>query len=357
MKRFLLVITAISTLFSACQKDKVTLHLIETTDVHGRFFNYDFVQDTIRAGSLSQFATYIDSLRKAESNIILMDNGDIIQGDPAIYYSNYIDTNNTNLLTHIYKTLQYDVATIGNHDIEAGPAVYNKIKKELTTPWLGANIIETATGKPAFKPFQIIIKDGVKIAILGITTPGIPNWLPEKLYKGLTFKGMVETAKKWMPIIKEEKPDIIVGLFHAGLDANYEDFENNDPLNPNATLNVAKEVPGFNVIFAGHDHRKAVKTITSKEGDTVYVVNAGSHGKYAGNVKIVFDKKTNSIHKIEARLDNLQSIDANTKFNHKFENYIKEVKDFFNQPIAHLNTKLCPQKALFGPSEFMQFIH
>jgi 2',3'-cyclic-nucleotide 2'-phosphodiesterase/3'-nucleotidase len=357
MKRFFILTLIISSLFSACQKDNVTIHLIETTDVHGRFFNFDFVNDTLRNGSLAQFATYIDSLRKVEKNVILMDNGDIIQGDPAVYYSNYIDTANTNLLSNIYSHLKYDVATVGNHDIEAGAPVYNKIKNELQIPWLGANVVNEKTGKPAFQPYQIIKKEGVKIAIIGITTPGIPNWLPKKLYEGLKFEGMVESAQKWMKEVKKENPDIIVGLFHSGLDANYGGNKDNDPLNPNATLTVAKEVEGFDVIFAGHDHRQTTQKIVSNNGDTVFIVNAGSHARYAGHVTINYSKKNNSITNIDATLDNLQLLDADETFVKIFTPYINEVKEFFNQPIGKLNTKLCPQKALFGPSEFMQFIH
>ena len=223
MRRIFLVIATFSVLLTACQKGKVELHILETTDVHGHFFDYDFTRDTFRTGSLTQFATYLDSIRNVEKNIVLLDNGDIIQGDPVVFYSNYIDTTSTHIVTKIYKTLNYDVATIGNHDIEAGPAVYNKLKNELPIPWLGANIIDKKSGKPAFQPFHIIEKDGVKIAIIGITTPGIPNWLPQKLYEGLQFQGMVEAAQKWMKIVKEEHPDIIIGLFHSGLNMNMAD--------------------------------------------------------------------------------------------------------------------------------------
>jgi 2',3'-cyclic-nucleotide 2'-phosphodiesterase/3'-nucleotidase len=357
MKNIIIVIATLSIVFSSCQKGTIKIHLIETTDVHGRFFNYDFVKDTLRKGSLAQVATFIDSLRKIEKNVILLDNGDIIQGDPAVYYSNYIDTTNKNLLTRIYETLSYDVATIGNHDIEAGPSVYYKIQKELSIPWLGANIIDSKTGEPVFKPYHIIEKDGIKIAILGITTPGIPNWLPKKLYAGLQFKGMVETTKRWMPTIKKEKPDIIVGLFHAGLNAEYGGFENDDPMNPNATLNVAREVEGFDIIFAGHDHRKKILSVLSTSGDSVIIVNGGSHGRFVGQVELSINKKTKKIENISANIRDLQSIETSQPFIKTFEPYLETVKKYFNQSIGTLKTKLCPQQTLFGPSAFMQFIH
>ena len=357
MRKIFIVIATLSLLFTACQKGKVQLHILETTDIHGHFFDYDFTRDTVRAGSLTQFATYLDSIRNVEKNILLLDNGDIIQGDPVVFYSNYIDTVTTNIVTEIYQTLNYDVATIGNHDIEAGPTVYNKLKNELTIPWLGANIIDIESGKPAFQPFYIIEKSGVKIAIIGITTPGIPNWLPQKLYDGLRFDGMVATAQKWMKIVKKEHPDIIVGLFHSGLNDEYGGFKSDDPLNPNATLDVARQVPGFNIIFAGHDHHKKIMKVVSKSGDSVLIVNGGSHAKYLGHVKLIYDKDAKSIVNISATLDNLQKVESNKAFKAKFTPYLEKVKTFFNQPIGVLNTTLCPRETLFGPSAFMQFIH
>jgi 2',3'-cyclic-nucleotide 2'-phosphodiesterase/3'-nucleotidase len=357
MQRLFIVIAILSIISTACQKGKVELHIIETTDIHGHFFDYDFTRDTFRTGSLSQFATYLDSIRAIQKNLVLLDNGDIIQGDPAVFYSNYIDTSSTHILTNIYKTLNYDVATVGNHDIEAGPDVYNKLKKELPIPWLGANIIEKNNDKPAFKPFHIIEKDGVKIAIIGITTPGIPNWLPQKLYEGLRFDGMVSTAKKWMTIVAKENPDIVIGLFHAGLNNEYGGFSPNDPLNPNATLDVAREVEGFDIIFAGHDHRRKVMKVASKSGDSVLIVNGGSHAKFAGHVKLTYNKDTRTIASIDATIDNIQKVKSKTKFNSEFKPFLTQAKAFFNEPIGELNTKLCPQEALFGPSAFMQFIH
>lgn len=91
--------------------------------------------------------------------------------------------------------LKYDAAAVGNHDIEAGHPVYDRIKKEFRFPWLSANLIDSQTGKPYFTPYVIVERQGIKIAILGMTTPNIPQWLPEHLCKGIEFEDMIESSK------------------------------------------------------------------------------------------------------------------------------------------------------------------
>ena len=106
---------------------------------------------------------------------------------------------------------------MGNHDVETGHAVYDRWIKQCDFPVLGANIIDNATGKPYLKSYEVLERDGVRIAVLGMITPAIPSWLPEKLWSGLHFEEMEPCARKWVKIIKEkENPDVIVGLFHAG---------------------------------------------------------------------------------------------------------------------------------------------
>ena len=107
-----------------------------------------------------------------------------------------------------------DVATVGNHDIETGHKVYDKWFKELKFPILGANIIDTKTNKPYILPYYTIKKkNGIKVCVIGMLTPAIPNWLKESIWSGLRFEEMVSCAKRTMAEVKtKEKPDIIVGL-------------------------------------------------------------------------------------------------------------------------------------------------
>lgn len=130
------------------------------------FFPYDFIERKPEAGSLARISTYVKDLRETYGdNLILLDNGDILQGQPTCYYCNYIKPDCKNVAASVINYMGYDAETIGNHDIETGHSVYDKWINEVKCPMLGANIINTATGKPYLKPYHIINRDGVKIAI------------------------------------------------------------------------------------------------------------------------------------------------------------------------------------------------
>lgn len=204
-------------LFSGCQFDKkseVNLQIIGTTDIHGSIFSFDFIDNKERAASLGALTGYLDSLKKqGDKELILLDNGDILQGQPPVYYYNYIDTTNPHVVSRVLNFMEYDASAVGNHDIETGHAVYDKIRDEFRFPWLAANAIDTRTNKPYFQPYTIIERSGIKIAVLGMVTPAIPNWLPEKVYSGITFEDMVESSEKWVKLIHSEKNRICSLVF------------------------------------------------------------------------------------------------------------------------------------------------
>ena len=127
----------------------VTLRIIETSDVHGCFFPYDFVERKALRGSLARVSSYVNKLREEyHQNVILLDNGDILQGQPTCYYTNYVAKDDSNIVSKVMNYMHYDAATFGNHDVETGHAVYDKWIGELNCPMLGANIIDNKSGKP-----------------------------------------------------------------------------------------------------------------------------------------------------------------------------------------------------------------
>ena len=189
MKSFIAVITGCLLVLGTSSANAMTtkektidLKFIETSDVHGSFFPYDFINRKPKAGSLARVATYVNQLRSQHGeNVILLDNGDILQGQPVNYYSNYVDTTSANIAAQVVNYLRYDAQTIGNHDVETGHRVYDKWVSATHCPILGANVIDTKTNKPYLKPYTILKRGGVRIAIIGLLTPAIPNWLGENL--------------------------------------------------------------------------------------------------------------------------------------------------------------------------------
>ena len=132
----------------------VELRIIETSDVHGSFYPYDFINRRDVKGSLARVHTYVEDLRQQYGdNVLLFDNGDILQGQPSAYYYNYIDQQSRHLAGEMLSFMGYDAGNMGNHDVEVSRPVFDRWANDCDFPILGANIIETATGKPHFKPY------------------------------------------------------------------------------------------------------------------------------------------------------------------------------------------------------------
>ena len=121
----------------------VRLKVIETSDVHGHFFPWDFMEGKPIKGTLTRANTYIKKARQEYGdNLLLIDNGDILQGQPCVYWSNYVIPEDENLAASVINYMKYDAETVGNHDIEPGHKVYDKWIREVRCPLLGANIVK-----------------------------------------------------------------------------------------------------------------------------------------------------------------------------------------------------------------------
>ncbi len=350
--------------FSSCQNSKkdASIVIIQTTDVHGSIFPYDFIKDKPSEGSLANVYTYVKSMReKNPTGVILLDNGDYFQGQPSVYYYNYEDTSSSHLGTDILNYMEYDAMSVGNHDIECGHPVYDKLRTNMNFPWLAANAIDTKTGEPYFTPYTIIEREGIRIAVLGLITPAIPDWLPESIWEGMEFEDMVESAKKWVKIIQEkENPDLLIGLFHAGIDYEYNNQTKDTYKNENATLLVAEQVPGFDIVMGGHDHKKFNKKVMNTAGDTVYLLDPQSHGKAVASIQIDFsyNKKDNKWNKnILPSIVEMKDYKPDKAFLSKFDSEFNAVKSYVSRQVGELNNILTTKDSYFGNSAFIDLIH
>jgi 2',3'-cyclic-nucleotide 2'-phosphodiesterase/3'-nucleotidase len=340
----------------------VTLKIIATTDVHGALFPYDFVYDKEAKTSLAQVLTFVKQQREnKDQEVILLDNGDLLQGQPVVYYYNFEAVDKPHICAEVMNYMKYDAASVGNHDIETGHPVYDKIVKEFNFPWLSANTINTSTNQPYFKPYTIINRKGIKIAILGLTTPSIPNWLPEKIWEGMVFEDMVETAGKWMKIIKEkEKPEIIIGLFHSGVDYTYGGRTAKTPKNENASRLVPERVAGFDVVFAGHDHQEYNLEVKDPQGKGVILLDSLSSARAAAvaTITLNYDAATKSWKKeIKGEIIDIANYQPDQEFVNTFKNTVEEVKKYVSQKIGIFTETISSRDSMFGDSAFADLIH
>ncbi|MBR5633942.1 MAG: bifunctional metallophosphatase/5'-nucleotidase [Prevotella sp.] len=342
---------------TAKQKTKtVTLRIVETSDVHGSFFPYDFINRKPKRGSLARVSSYVNRLREEHGDrVILLDNGDILQGQPTCYYYNFVNTEATNIAAELTNYLKYDTQTIGNHDIEPGHTVYDKWIREVRCPMLGANVIDTKTGKPYLKPYTILKKDGLKIAVLGLLTPAIPNWLPESIWNGLRFDDMVESASHWMKFLQEnEHPDVVIGLFHSGTEGGII----TDGTEEDASLLIARNIPGFDLILFGHDHTRYSETITNIEGKPVVCLNPANNAYAVADATIEITLKKGKVvgKKVEGSLVDVTNEPIDEALLAHFQPQIDEINGFVNREIGQFKRTIHVRDSYFGNSAFNDFI-
>lgn len=353
----LLALTILIPMNVSAKSKIVKLRIVETSDVHGCFFPYDFISRQPKKGTLARVSTYINQLRNEYGdNLILLENGDILQGQPTCYYCNYVNTNMTNVAADVVNYLGYNAQVFGNHDVETGHAVYDKWISELKCPVLGANITNTETNQPYVKPYTIISRQGIKIAVIGMLTPAIPNWLNEDLWKGMHFEEMVKSARYWMDYVqKNEKPDVVIGLFHSGKEGGIV----TDEYEEDASLKVAREVPGFDIVFFGHDHATHKSFVKNIDGKDVLCLDPSCNALQVADatIEIEIGKHKKITKRIAGEIVDVTPFDIDQNYVSHFQAAIDSVNNFVNRPIGVFESSLYTRDCYFGSAAFTDFIH
>ncbi|MDR3060770.1 MAG: bifunctional metallophosphatase/5'-nucleotidase [Dysgonamonadaceae bacterium] len=360
MKRFLFSMICLLFLVElSAQQKEIHLKILETTDIHGNYFPYDFIEEKPGKGSLARVYTYLKGEREKYGNRLLMlDNGDILQGQPSAYYYNYIDTISKHLCPRILNYMGYNAGTLGNHDIETGPRVYNRLIRQSDFPWMAANAVfdEGKNTGSYFKPYSLFEIEGIRIAVLGIITPGIPTWLPKNLWPDMHFEDAQETVRYWVPILKnKEKADVIIGLFHLGMNGNI--LANG--LNEGHGYNLAHEIPELDIVFIGHDHLPASRNIFNIQGRPVVIVNAGPYGNNVADVELTVRIENGKVIKKTAtgKLVDMADYKPDAEFLTEFKPDFDAIKAFVSEKIGTITESLRSRDAYFGPSAFVDLIH
>jgi len=252
--------------------------------------------------------------------------------------------------------MKYDAQAVGNHDIETGHKVYDKWIQEVKCPMLGANIIDTRTGNPYLEPYTIIEREGVKIAVIGMLTPAIPNWLHESLWKNLHFYEMVSCAKYWVEYLQESiHPDLIIGLFHSGKEGGIK----TEAYEEDAAVRVAEDVPGFDIVLYGHDHTVHHDVIKNIEGKDVLCLDPSCNALMVSDAQIEITLQDGKIidKKIKGEIVDMhkQSIDQN--FIDYFKTDIDSINAYVNRVIGVSDETIYTRDCYFGSSAFCDFIH
>lgn len=348
---FILFAAALLVLSSCGPKDGTyTFRLLTTNDVHGRYFDSLYVGDGTR-NSLMSVSWYVDSVRNVvgESNVILVDAGDCLQGDNAAYYFNYVDTVSTHLYARMADYMKYDAVVVGNHDIETGHPVYDRLVRQMKTPFLAANAVSDDTGKPYFEDYVILRRHGIRIAILGFTNPNMKNWLSYSLWSGMTFESLLPYVQDYVDnVIETEHPHIVIVAVHAGTG------NGDGTMLESQGLDLFKSLKGVDFLVCSHDHRPFIA-----QNDSICLINTGSHCRNVGYGAVTVEIKDGKCvsKSLEAGLIPVDKDKVDGAMESKFHSDFETVKEFTLRPVGELETELRTRDAYTGMCDYVNLIH
>lgn len=358
MKRLLLILFVLTSIVNLAEAKEIHLKVVETSDAHGNFFPVNFTTRQPGRGSFARVANYVNSLRGnlGDDKVVLLDAGDILQGQPAVYYYNFVDTTSTHVAADVMNYMRFDAVAVGNHDIEAGHDVYDRWTRQCNFPVLGANVINTKTGRPYFTPYTIIERQGLKIAVIGMVTPSIPSWVPESLWSGMKFDDIQRSAEYWVNLVRNtEKPDIVIGLFHSGLEDRYP----SKYVTENASAAVAQSVAGFDLILMGHDHQRHCAYHSAPDGTKVLVMNPAANAFAVAEADLRINVEAGKVtgKEITGRIVDMADFVPDPNYSNHFADNVDTINQFVGKRLGVIDKTISTDDAYFGSSAFIDFIH
>jgi len=279
-----------ATAAAAHDSDTVCISILHTTDVHGHILPTSDYDGKVDRGGLARCVTQIRSWRRQNRNSILIDVGDVYQGTDVSL------RNKGELMIELFNHLKYDGWVIGNHEFDWGIEPFHEALQRSTMPVLAANTI--LEGKPAgefpdanhpfakIQPFILKEIAGIKLAVIGVTTPGMSFWLPREFTRGIDFRPPVEPVRRAIERAKSEGADAIVLTGHMGLKprSGGDDFAN-------TVVALTSEFPDVAVFIAGHTHQAIPNRLTNG----VLFTQADHFGIHVGRVDLLFDRNSKKL--------------------------------------------------------------
>ncbi|MFC3748935.1 bifunctional metallophosphatase/5'-nucleotidase [Paenibacillus sp. GCM10012306] len=290
------------------KNDTITCEILVTSDLHGHIQPVDYRTREMSHQGLARIATLIHKERLHTPELLLIDNGDLIQGTPLAYYSATQGKEDQHPAISALNELRYDAAVFGNHEFNFGMDVLDKAVQDSSFPWLSAGITDKDTGEPAFgKPYIVKwIDQKIKVVVLGVTTHYIPNWENSLHLQGLEFHDALESVKRWCADIRtDEQPDLLVVAYHGGFERDLQTGEPTErQTGENQGYAMCMEIEGLDVLITGHQHR----SITS-EINGVTVIQPSFNGQALGKITATFTEE-NGKWRLQDKQAELLSVDS-----------------------------------------------
>lgn len=358
---FRLFLVVLSLALSGCS-DRVrtiSIEMAATTDVHGNIFPYDFtsVKGTTAPGGLSRVSTWLKQERRTYGDRLLyFDAGDMIQGSPLMSFERTSWYDQSSVASEVLDELGCNLVTIGNHDIEAGiPTLERFLNSGHFVP-VCANVYYEGTRATFLKPYEIFNIDGVRIAVIGMTTPYVISKMPPSMLSYFDINSVVEESARIIPYIKEhDNPHVIVGLFHSGLE---ETQPRNDVFVANETMETVRNVPGYDVVFYGHDHLPFCAKVADCNGDSVLLINPGPFAEKIAKVNLEVSIAGDSLVglKVVGSLEDISALEPDKAIAASHDNVIEAAWHFQDSVVGRIDFDIDGREAVCGPSMLTDYL-
>ena len=343
MKKLLCSLFALSAISTAMAQE-VNIKLLGTSDVHGRIVPWSYGADVEdKSGSYAQIATYVKDVRKNNKNVVLVEVGDAIQDNQIDVFAKDKKYYKDHPVPKVLNEMNYDIFVLGNHEFNFGMKALDEILKDIKAKKLTANFYHKKNDKRYIDATTIIEKDGVKLGIIGLSTPMSAKFEEDTgNLKDMKFTSPTEEARTQVEKLKAKGVDAIIAVTHMGIDN-----ENNIP--DTGMRDVINAVDGIDVVIAGHMH----KDVPSETIKNTLITEPHRYGTVVSEVDLTFDindKKEVKLVKKESKTVPVKALEADKKIVEIYKPYHEKLRELNNVVIGQTANEMVPQETKHGVS-------
>ena len=343
MKKLLCLLCALSAVSTAMAQE-VNIKLLGTSDVHGRIVPWSYGADVEdKSGSYAQIATYVKDVRKNNKNVVLVEVGDAIQDNQIDVFAKDKKYYKDHPIPKVLNEMKYDVFVLGNHEFNFGMKALDEILKDIKAKKLTANFYYKKNDKRYIDATTIIEKDGVKLGIIGLSTPMSAKFEEDTgNLKDMKFTSPTEEARTQVEKLKAKGVDAIIVIAHMGI-------ENENKIPDTGMRDVINAVDGIDVVIAGHMH----KDVPSETIKNTLITEPHRYGTVVSEVDLTFDindKKEVKLVKKESKTVPVKELEADKKIAEIYKPYHEKLRELNNVVIGQTENEMVPQETKHGVS-------
>ena len=343
MKKLLCSLFALSAVSTAMAQE-VNIKILGTSDIHGRVVPWSYGADVEdKSGSYAQIATYVKDVRKNNKNVVLVDVGDAIQDNQVDVFAKDKKYYKDHPIPKVLNEMKYDVFVLGNHEFNFGMEALDEILKDIKAKKLTANFYYKKNDKRYIDATTIIEKDGVKLGIIGLSTPMSVKFEEDTgNLKDMKFTSPTEEARTQVEKLKAKGVDAIIAVTHMGID-------NENNISDTGMRDVINAVDGIDVVIAGHMH----KDVPSETIKNTLITEPHRYGTVVSEVDLTFDindKKEVKLVKKESKTVPVKALEADKKIVEIYKPYHEKLRELNNVVIGQTANEMVPQETKHGVS-------